>query len=392
MTYPPAPGASRLRIAAALLCTALLAAGCAGEDSAPAPPPQEVHVLTVAAGTVPLDLEYSARARGVREVEVRSRVSGILLKRYYREGEAVPANALLFRIDPVPFQREVERLRGLAQIEQARLEQTTAQRDRVLALFPKGYVSQHERDEASAAQAAAAAAAQAANAGLRQAEINLSYTDVRAPIAGISGAEWRSEGSLVTAGEESGLLTTLVQTDQLYIDFAMPEQEAALVRPALLHGDVQVRLRSGSAAEIAAEARLEFLDTRVNADSGTVWARAVLDNRDARLSPGQFVLARVAGLQAPPALYVPVRAVLRTPEGAMAWVVDAAGRIAARPVTPGRMLGNLVEVREGLRAGERLVVDGILKVAPGDIVKPVELPLEKLVADARRSAVAEPEP
>src|SRR5262245_21843642 len=214
---------SRGRLIAACICALLLLSACDHDELATTPPAQQVNVVRVKVKALPLDLEYSARTRGVREVEVRARVSGILLKRYYRQGEAVSANALLFKIDPVPFAQEVERLRGLEQVESARLAEATAQRDRVLALYPKGFVSSHDRDIAIAAHASAAAAVQAAQAALREAKLNLSYTDVRAPIAGMTGYEWRSEGSLVEDGEDSSLLTTIVQTDRMYVDFAVPE-------------------------------------------------------------------------------------------------------------------------------------------------------------------------
>lgn len=384
MTVIDASGILRGCAVAALI----LLASCGRESGAPQTPPQEVNVLAVGPRAVPLDLEYSARTRGVREVEVHARVSGILLKRYFRQGEVVPANALLFTIDPVPFQREVERLRGLHAVEQARLAEATAQRDRVMALLPKGFVSTHDRDIAVAAHASAEASAEAAQAALRQAQLNLSYTEVRAPIAGTSGVEWRSEGSLVKVGEESSLLTTLVQSDRLYVDFAIPEPEAALIRAAPADA-VRVRLKAEGGAEIAQSAPLEFLDNRVNADSGTVWARALLDNREAGLAPGQFVLARVDGLSSTTGIYIPIRAVLRTTDGSMVWVVDAANKAAPRPVVPGQMLGNLVEVREGLQPGERVIVDGILKVVPGATVKAVELPLETLIANLRPKVTAE---
>jgi membrane fusion protein (multidrug efflux system) len=365
--------AMRLQAGGVLLCALLVLAACGHKESPPAPPAVEVNVITVAVKPMPLDLKYSARTRGEREVEVHARVSGILLKRNYREGDHVAANALLFKIDPASFAEEVSRLRGLEAMEKARLVEATAQRDRILTLADKGVVSKRDRDAAVAAYATAFASAAAAKAALHQAELNLSYTDVRAPIAGDTGRESRSEGSLVDANSPSSLLTTIVQSDRLYVDFSLPEHEAAMVRAVMNKGPVTVRLAPGNAGEIAQAAKLEFLDTRIDADSGTVPARAVLDNKDGGISAGQFVLARIEGLVSTPAIYIPLRAVLNTPDGAMVWALDKDNKAQPRPLKLGHTAGNLVEVVDGLAAGDRVVVDGILKVGPGIAVKPVAI-------------------
>jgi membrane fusion protein (multidrug efflux system) len=346
---------------------------CSRTDAPPAPVPVAVNVVTVSVEPVALDLRYSARTRGEREVEVRARVSGILQKRYYREGEHVSTNALLFRIDPAPFAEEVGRLRGLEAVEKARLFEATAQRDRINALADKGVVSRRDHDAAVAAHATAYAAAEAATAALKQAQLNLSYTEVRAPIAGATGRESRSEGSLVEAGGPASLLTTIVQSDRLYVDFSLPENEAQMVRAVMQKRLVAVRLAPGSGGEIERAAKLEFLDSRVDGDSGTVPARAVLENETVGLAPGQFVLARIVGLESAPAVYIPVRAVLKTPDGAMVWTLGKDNRVAPRLLKLGHHAGNLVEVVDGLAAGDRVIVDGILKVAPDAIVKPSEI-------------------
>ena len=346
---------------------------CGHGDAPSVPQPTEVNVVTVAIKPMPLDLKYSARTRGEREVEVHARVSGILLKRYYREGDHVAANALLFKIDPVPFAEEVGRLQGLEAVEKARLVEATAQRERILTLADKGVVSKRDRDAAIASYSTAFASADAARAALHQAELNLSYTNVRAPIAGVTGRESRSEGSLVDAAGPSSLLTTIVQSDRLYVDFSLPEREATMVRAAMQKTTVTVRLAPGSDGEIAQAAKLEFLDSRIDADSGTVPARAVLDNKGGGIAPGQFVLARIDGLMSTPGIYIPVRAVLNTPEGALVWALDKDNKVQPHPLKLGHSAGNLIEVADGLKAGDRVIVDGILKVQPGAAVKPVSI-------------------
>lgn len=353
------------------LALTLLLGACGRNAAPPVAPPVEVGVVKVASGTIPLDFLYTARTRGVREVEVRARVSGILQKRYYREGERVAANALLFKIDPEPFAAEVRRLRGLLDIEQARLTDAADQRERLTSLFAKGFASRRDRDAAVTAHAAALAAHQSAKAALQRGELDLAYTEVRAPIAGVTGSESRSEGSLVEAGADSSLLTRITQSDQLYVDFSMPEREADEVRAAMKPGPLKVSLITAGRPELPGIAQLDFLDNRIDGDSGTVQAHAVLDNRTAGLSAGQFVQARIDGLMSAPGIHIPLRAVLYTADGTMLWVVDEQNRVQPRPVKLGQTLGNLVEVTQGLKPGERCVVDGILKLQPGAAVKPV---------------------
>lgn len=383
----------RVHVRKTVMCALALLAACTG--GAPSGPlPIEVNAVTLAVRPLPLDLRYSARTRGEREVEVRARVSGILLRRNYHEGESVAADALLFKIDPAPFLAEASRLRGLEAVEKARLIEATAQRDRLQALFEEGVVSRAELDAVVAAHATALALVRAATAAVRQAELNLSYTDVRAPIAGTTGREMRSEGSLIAADGPSSLLTTIVQSERLYVDFSLPEQEAQLVQAAMRAPPVTVRLAPGGAGEMAQAATLEFLDTRIDADSGTVPARAVLDNHARLLAPGQFVVARIEGLLSAPAIHVPLRAVLHTQDGAMVWAVDAESKAQARPVRLGPAAGNVIEVTDGVQAGDRVIVDGILKVQPGTPVKAIAVDGDDSPGGplAARSGAAVPRP
>ena len=215
------------------LLAVVLIAACRGEPPAPpAFPPTEVGVVDVEPRALALVLEYPAQLKGVREVEVRARVSGILLERLYSEGEHVEAGAILFRIDADPFRAEAARARAALGVEEASLGQARRDRDRIVPLYERNLASQRDRDTALTAFESAEAAVAAARAALRTAELNLSYTDVRAPIAGLTSREVRSEGSLVTAGDDSSLLTYIVQAEQLFVDFAIADGDAELVRAA----------------------------------------------------------------------------------------------------------------------------------------------------------------
>lgn len=362
----------------------LFIGGCKPQEP-PAPPPPEVSVVTLTSASVPLNLAYTARARGEREVEVRARVSGILEKRFYIEGAKVEAGALLFRIDPKPFAAAARSAEGRLGVERAQLAETEQQVKRVAQLFERGLTAVRERDLAEAAYASAKAAVAAATADLDRAKLDLAYTEVRAPIAGITGREARSEGSLINASDDSSLLTTIAQSDRLYVDFSMPESEARLVRDALAKnpGAVSVRLQPADGEVLKDAAQIEFLDARVDGDSGTVSVRATLPNAENHLSPGQFVRARLEGLSSGVGVYVPARAVLYGADGPFVWKIDAQNIVQFAPVrlSPGH--GNLLRADEGLAAGDRVIVDGVLKVAPQAPVKPVAVKL-----DATPAAVA----
>jgi membrane fusion protein (multidrug efflux system) len=325
--------------------------------------------------SLPLALEYAAQLRGIREVEVRARVSGILLQRRYEEGQSVKAGELLFRIDPAPFRADADRARAQLAVQQAAFQQARRDRERILALFDQKLVSQRDRDTAVATFESAEAAVAAADAAVKTSELSLSYTDVRAPISGLTSREARSEGSLVTAGDDSALLTHIVQADRLYVELSLPEGDAELVRAAHSEhaGDVVVRVIDARGAQIGPDATIEFIAPRVDDSTGTIGVRAVLDNTGDVLRPGRVVRARIDGVNVANSLVIPKRALLHGAQGAFVWVVGAGEQVAVRPVELGASAGNDVVVTKGLTAGDRVVVEGILKVQPGAPVQATPL-------------------
>lgn len=352
-------------------CLAALAllGGCSAAEP-PAPAPVQVTVMRAEQRAEPLPLAYSGRLRGTREVEVRARVSGILERRYYQEGDHVAAGARLFRIDPAPYAAAVRAAQGRLGIETARLAETTRQRTRVAALHGRGFVSGRNRDLAESDHGAAQAAVSAARAELERARLDLSYTEVVAPISGVTGLESRSEGSLIDAtAPDSSLLTTIAQTDGLHVDFSMPEPEAQLLRAAMRGGAVSVGLLATGADTPLGSARVNFVDTRVDTATGTVTVRASLDNAGARLSPGQFVRVALRGLTGPVGIYLPARAIGHGADGAFVWKIDGKGLAAIQPVTTGESIGNRVRIQRGVSAGDRIIVEGGLKLQPGSAVR-----------------------
>jgi membrane fusion protein (multidrug efflux system) len=259
----------------------------------------------------------------------------------------------------------------------------------VLPLVEKGLASPKERDDALSGVEVADAQVQAAAANLRTAELNLSYTKVRAPIAGVASREARSEGSLVTADSDSSLLTRIVQLQPLYVEFAAPEQEAASVRAAWARRKGQalpVLVESETGQPLTAE--LSFIDNAVDKTSGTVRMRAVLANSDRALWPGQYVRVQFADLTLANSITIPRRAVLSSAQGYAVWVVDAHNSVQPRPVTLGRNFGEAVLITAGLQPNERYVLDGLFKVQPGVTVKPVEASSTTSASNSANSTAA----
>jgi membrane fusion protein, multidrug efflux system len=326
----------------------------------------EVGVETAVQGSLPLQLSYSGHTAGSREVQVRSRVSGILLKRRYQEGARVEKDSLLFELDPEPARAAAEQARAEVEVQRALAAQAKRERERTESIFKQGLVSLGQRDQVVAASEIADANLLAAQAKLRKAELDLSYCEVRAPISGLTSNEARSEGSLVTAGQDSSLLTRIVQVDPLYVEFSVPDHEAGLLRDALSSNKpIKVRLTLADGNEYSQDARLTFLDNAIEMSSGSVAARAIVPNTDLRLLPGQFVRVFVDGINMPNATTVPRRAVLTGSNGHFVWVLDEDKKTMQRIVTLGSNVGDRVIVKSGLSPGERVVVDGVMKVADG---------------------------
>jgi membrane fusion protein, multidrug efflux system len=378
------------RSGVAAVAATLLLTACGSEPQPHAPPPPEVAVQTVNQDPVPLELTYTARTVGSREVEVRARVSGILMKRRFEEGSRVKQGQPMFLIDPEPVRARLESARAEVNVAKARLEEARRQRDRVLPLVEQNAVSQSRRDEAVSAFEVAQATLAAAQSNLRTAELDLEYTDVRAPITGLTSREVLSEGSLVSSGQDSSLLTKIVQVDPLYVEFTVPEAEAALIRASLAPANKApaptVKLLLESGAEYPDTAKVTFVDNAVEVSSGTVRVRAVLPNPQAQLLPGQFIRARVEGVMLSNVVAIPRKAVMSSPQGAFVWLVGAGEKVEFRPVQIGRSMGNNIVVTQGLAPGDRYIVEGVLKVQPGIQVSAVAVDAGPREAEATAQA------
>jgi membrane fusion protein (multidrug efflux system) len=370
------------RSMATLLVPALLAAGCKPADGPPGGfPPPVVSVITVEPRDIAVAYEYVAQTAGSREVEVRARVTGILLKRNYQEGARVKQGASLFTIDPAPFQVAVARAQADVAMADARLAQAQREVARLRPVREAKAVSQKELDDATSAAQVAEAEAKGARARLSEAQLNLDYTRVEAPISGTSSRALVSEGTLVSG--PNVLLTTITQSDPMYVIFGIPDREYLELRRDVdagrlklpENGRFKAALKLADGATYAREGTLNFTDVRVNSQTGTSEARAEFPNPGSRLRPGEFARIVLQGAMRPGAIVVPQRAVLESPKGKFVYTVDAGSTAQPRPVEVGDWVADGWIVTSGLKPGDRVVVDGVMKLqimGPGAPVKIAE--------------------
>ena len=377
------PNAGRNNYKRSLLTLALIgglsACGDDATQTAQSMPAVPVVVAEATLTDVPLTTEMVGETAGFREIDVRSRVSGILLKRTYVEGQPVTAGQELFVIDPEPYKVALEQAKGSLAQEQARLNKARADRDRIIPLFKRQVVSRKDYDDTIANYEGAIASLQAVQAKVKEAELNLSYTQVTAPINGMASKSSQSEGSLISTSGDNGLLTTITQFDPLYVNFSYSEQDRLKFENSVKKGVIEamdattwrthIRLADGSLYPQAG--KLNFSDNRVDPQTGTIRARAIFDNKEGALLPGQFVRMTIdLGLRKN-AIVVPQRAIVQSQADRMMMVLDADNKVIPRPVKLGQVVSEGVLIDSGLNAGDRYIVEGLMKARPGAVVKPV---------------------
>lgn len=342
-------------------CAGLLSAcGKSAETSAGRPLP--VTTVQVAARSVPIILEAVGRTEGSKEVEIRARVSGIVQQQLYSEGAFVRAGAPLFQIDRAPFEIALAQAKAAADQAEATSDQAKREAERVAGLWKSAAVSKRISEEATTAHRSAMASLAAAQARVREAELNLSYTSVAAPIAGVTGRALHSEGSLVTANTDSSLLTAISQTNPVWVRFALSEAEHENLRGA--KNDIAVELVMADGESYQARGRLNFTGSTVDRHLGTVQLRAEFPNPELAILPGQFATVRVAaGTQ--DVIAVPQTAVLQGDQGRYVWVVGADGKAMQRAIEAGSWVGKDWIVRKGLNAGDTIIVDNLMKLRAG---------------------------
>jgi membrane fusion protein (multidrug efflux system) len=360
-------------ILAALL---LLLAGC-GKPETLAPPPPEVSVVEVKPGDTPVTFDFVGSTASSQQVEVRARVDGFLNERLYTEGSIVKLGQVMFQMDPKPFEAQLAAAKGALAEQKARLWTAQANLNRIKPLAKANAVSKKDLDDATGRMNSAAAAVEMAKAEVDTAQLNLGYTTINAPVTGVSSYARIQNGAYVN--QQSGPLTYVAQLDPMWVDFSISEDEMLKLQEQRKNGRlrfpedhafvVDIVLADGSIYPYSGN--IFFRDANYSSQTGTFLLRATFENPDGILRPGQFVRVQVKGAIRPEAILVPQTAVLQGARGFFVWVVDKDGKAQTRPVEVGDWQGDNWFIFKGLSAGDRVITDGLIRLATGVPVKVV---------------------
>jgi multidrug efflux system membrane fusion protein len=364
-------------------------------DTGPVPTATPAIIAAVDHRDVSLWEEFSGRLEAIERVDLRPRIPGAIEAIHFREGSLVRKGDLLFTIDPAPYLAEVEKADAQVRAAEANLAFARGELERGMKMTANQTIAQRDLDTRVSNVREAEANLSAANAVAKAARLNLSYTEVRAPISGRVGKIEVTAGNLVNSGSDAPVLTTIVSTSPIYVSFDADEravQRALETLPA--GGDrrdhlarIPVEMRSGPEAEVV-RGKLQLIDHTVNSASGTVRVRAVFDNGDDRLMPGQFARVRLGQARTLPAVVVPERSIGVDQDKKYVLVVDPASKANYREIKLGASVDGGRIVTSGLNPGERIVVDGIQKVRPGTLIAPQREGPETSAALKTRSSSA----
>lgn len=358
------------------MATALLLAGCGGGDAPPpAPPPPEVGIYTVQAQNVPNVIELPGRVQAFRTAEVRARVTGILQRRLYDEGSDVRAGQALFSIDPRELRASLNAVQATLQRNQASAANAQQVVNRYQGLLSSQAISRQEYDAAVATLRTAQADVANGRAQVESARLNLNYATVTAPISGRSNRAQVTEGALVSATEGT-LLTTIEQIDRVYVNFGQSSADLLKIRQDIESGRLQLPDINRVAVQLVLEdgstygltGYLDFFALSIDQTTGTAALRAEFPNPNRALVPGQFVRAQIRAGSRPDGILIPQRAVRVTPQGGSVMVLGQGNKAEARQIKVGDLEGSNWVVLSGLKAGDKVIVDGLQKVQPGQPV------------------------
>lgn len=367
-----------LMTAAVILLAGSLLGGCGDKKGGP-PPIPEVAVVTIQSKPVATTTELTGRTSANLVAEVRPQVGGIIQKRLFTEGADVRAGQVLFQIDPALYQATLENAKAALARSEAQLTTIQLKANRFRELLVEKAVSQQDYDDVSAALKQTQADVQYAKATLETARINLKYTTIAAPISGRIGRSSVTEGALVTA-QQPAVLATIQQLDPMYVDVTQSTTEILRLRQQLQEGQMnqngrnqqKVRLVLVDGKEYPLKGELKFRDVTVDPTTGSVILRILFPNPNGVLLPGMFVRTIVQEGIRNKAILIPQQAVSRDPKGnPQTLIVDAKGIVQQRPLTLDRAIGDAWLVSSGLETGERVIIEGTLKVKPGVPVKAV---------------------
>ena len=371
-----ARGRVRLAVAAGFALCAVLVAGCSREaPKGPAKGPIDVTVVTVARKDVPITAVYVAQTQSSQAVNIQARVNGFLDKRVYVEGSLVRNGQVLFQMDPKPFQAQVDAAKAAMQRNQAAFEVAKANLARTKPLAQQNALSQKDLDDAQGQFEQTAAAVEQSKAQLDTAQLNLSYTTIRSPVDGVSSYAAVADGTYLSP--TNAQLTTVSVLTPMWINFSVSENEMERIRNEVRSG--QLKLPEGGRFVVEVEmvdgnlfpytGQITFADPSYNPTTGTFLLRATVNNPAGVLRPNQYVRVRLTGAIRPNAVVVPQRSVQQSAKGHFVWVINKDDQAELRPVTVGEWKGEGWLIAEGLNDGERVVVDGGVRLTPGAAVK-----------------------
>jgi membrane fusion protein (multidrug efflux system) len=344
------------------------------------PPPAgpiQAGVEEVKSANLPASLEATGQTQAFNTVQIYSRVNGYLQKRNYTEGGKVSAGDTLFTIDPTDFKNALESAKAVLMQAEATHSNAKATLARVKPLAEANAASKQELDNAIAAERNGAAAVANARASLSQAEQNMEYTKIKAPVSGYADRAKIDTGTFISAGA-NGLLTTVYQTEPMYVNFSFSENQRLAYQNALASGKLispkegkyEVELTLGDGSVLNKTGEISFTAPFFDTATGTMSYRATFKNGDQRLAPGQFVRVKVKGLEWRDAVAVPQKAVLTGEKGKFVYVCEKNQTASIRPVQIGDWSGSKVVVTSGLVAGEKVVTDSLTKIKPGSQIAP----------------------
>ncbi|MDD3029414.1 MAG: efflux RND transporter periplasmic adaptor subunit [Alphaproteobacteria bacterium] len=375
---------TNLLFVAFLLFVSLTVTACKDEkaaQNAPEKRPVEVTVVTVKAQKLPLFSELTGRTSAFRVAEVRPQVSGIILKRLFKEGSDVKEGDQLYQIDPAPYEAALQSAKADLAKAKANLKSIQARAKRYEALVKIKAVSQQDYDDTMAGLSEAEAQILVAEAAVKTAQINLNYTKVYAPINGRTGKSNVTEGALVTANQAM-VLASITQLDPIYVDITQSSSALILLRQEILDGSLKAEnvksapvklMLDATAKPYAYPGKLEFSDVTVEESTGSIQLRAIFPNPEGELLPGLFVRARIEQGTKENAILVPQQAVSRTSGGgASVWVVGSDNIVHVRSVKLAQAIGDNWLVEDGLKDGEKVVTEGTLKIREGATVHATE--------------------
>lgn len=355
-----------------LLLSGLIVSACGKNDAPPnqgAMPPMPVSIVTVAPTTVPISTEAVGQTEGAKQVEIRPRVGGILLKKLFEEGAKIKAGQSMFLIDPVPFQIALSQAKAQLEQQQSRVTQTKREAERLQNLVATQSISQREADNAQSDHALALAALSQYEAGVREAELNLSYTIVTSPISGVAGRFTLSEGALVSAN--TSLLTTVSQTSPIWVRFSLSDSEFATLGGRISEANVtEVAILLADGKPYPVKGKLNFAASTIDPQLGTQQLRATFENTANAFLPGQFVRVRVTTGQQDGVFLVPQTSVLTNDLGKSVFVVNEKNEATIKPITVGNWVGQDWVVLSGLNVGDKVIVDNLIKLRPNAPVAP----------------------